>query len=421
MRTRRTVTLLTTALVAMVLPWSGARADIVGNDRFFANQTPYGDPAATPIATPPAGYELFFLEDVGRHGARSLTSDGAEKRALAVWRAASRRGALTTRGKRLDDRIRTFQRAERKVGYGNLSTIGKQEWRGIGRRTAASYAGFLTASAARGEKVSMQTSPVHRTQQSATHLRLGLQAGIPGLTNVSQSVNDDLLIEEGSTRTGRAAIAKAQRRASVKAAARTVLLRSYKRSYVNRVKDPVAAALDLYLLYSTAPGMAGDTRVTFAEFVPVRAARVLAEATDARTFYRFGPGAAGQSNTYRQARPVLADFFASLDRRMAGGSTAAVFRLAHGEVTMPFAALIKAPGSEQQASRAYSYGSNPWRGWVAGRLGGNIEWAAYRNAAGRVLVTMRQNEQPVQFNGGCTPSTAGPLFYDVSELKRCLG
>ena len=421
MRTRRTVIVLTSALVALVLPLSGARADIVDDDGAYANQTPYGDPASTTVVAPPAGYELFFLENVGRHGARSLTSDGAEKRTLSVWKGASRRGALTSRGKRLDDQIRAFQRAEKKIGYGNLSTVGKQEWRGIGRRTATSYASFFTSAATRGDRISMQTSPVYRTKQSANYFRLGLQSVVPALTNTARTVNDDLLIEDGSTKTGRAAFAKAQRRGTVKAAARSVLLRAYKRSYVNRIKDPVGAALDLYLLYSTAPGMAGDTRVTFAEFVPVSAARRLAEATDARTFYRFGPGAAGQTSSYRQAQPVLDDFFASLDRRIAGGATAAVFRLAHGETTMPFAALIKAPGSEKQATRAFSYGSNPWRGFVAGRLAGNIEWAAYRGAGGDVLVTMRQNEQPVQFNASCTPSEQSPYFYRLAELKRCLG
>ena len=420
MRSRRTVSLLVVALVALSLPLSGARADIVGHDRYYANQTPYGDPASTSIVAPPAGYELFFVENVGRHGARSMTSTGTEKRVLAVWRGASRAGALTTRGKAFDDQLRAFQRAEKKIGYGNLSTVGKAEWRGIGRRTATTYAPFLTAAAARGETVSMQTSPVYRTKQSANYLRLGLQGVVPSLMTAPRTVNRDLLIEEGSSKAGRAATAKVMRRSSVTSAARQVLLRLYKRSYVNRLKDPVGAALDVYLLYSTAPGMAGDTRVTFTDAVPVSAARRLAEATDARTFYRFGPGVAGQSGSYRQARPVLDDFFSALDRRIAGGSTAAVFRLAHGEVTMPFAALIKAPGSEKQASRAYSYGSNPWRGLVAGRLAGNLEWAAYRNASGEVLVTMRYNEQPVQFNASCTPSASSPYFYRVSQLKSCL-
>lgn len=419
MRNRRTASLLTTALVALALPLSGAHA-ATGDDGRYANQTPYGDPASTPVVAAPAGYELFFVENVGRHGARSLTSTAAETRALAVWKGAARRGALTTRGTRLDDRIRTFQRAERRIGYGDLSTLGRQEWQGIGRRTATSYGSFLSASAARGETIAMQTSPVYRTKQSAVALREGLRSVVPGLDFAPRAVEEDLLIEEGSTTKGRAAIAAAQRRSGVKAAARSVLRRAYRTSYVDRLADPVGAALDLHLLYSTAAGMARDTRVTFAEYVPASAARTLAAATDARTFYRFGPGVAGQTTSYRRARPVLDDFFDALDRRIAGGRTAAVFRLAHGEVTMPLAALLELPGSQQQAARVFSYRTNPWRGSVAGLLAGSIEWTAYRNASGDVLVSMRHNEQPVPFKAACRPSAAGPYFYTVSELKRCL-
>ena len=56
----------------------------------------------------------------------------------------------------------------------------------------------------------------------------------------------------------------------------------------------------------------------------------------------------GETNTYEDARPLLEDFFKTLDARIAGSSTAVVYRFAHGETTMPFAALIKAPGSDVQ-------------------------------------------------------------------------
>ena len=422
MRSRRPAVLVTVLLTALALPWSGARADIVDNSRHYTNQTPYGDPASTQVVAPPAGYELFFVENVGRHGSRSLTSSAAEKRALAVWRSASRRGALTTRGKRFDNQLRAFQRAERRVGYGHLSTLGKAEWTGIGRRTGTTYGEFLTQASSRGDTVAMQTSPVYRTKQSASYLRRGLLSQVPGLRTSARTVNRDLLIGRGASRAGRAALAKVQRRSSVKAAARTVLRRIYTKSYVDGLSDPVGKALDIYLLYATAPGMGRDTRATFADVVPVSAARRLSEVTDARNFYGFGPGVAGEASSYQRARPVLDDFFDALDTRIAGGSTAAVFRLAHGEVTMPFAALIKAPGNQQQASktRAYSHASNPWRGYVAGRLGGNLEWTAFRNEAGNVLVTMRYNEQPVQFNASCTPSETNRYFYRLSQLKSCL-
>jgi hypothetical protein len=168
--------------------------------------------------------------------------------------------------------------------------------------------------------------------------------------------------------------------------------------------------------------MVDETDVTFSEYVPQYDARLLAYANDASGFYVHGPGVEGEDNSYKMAQPLLDDFLASLDRRVAGGKTAAVFRLAHGETTMPFEALIKAPGSEKQApaDTGYTYANNPWRGDVAGKLAGNVEWAAYKNAAGKVLVTMRLNEEPVRFNSSCVPSTESPFFYTVLSLKTCL-
>ncbi len=351
-------TLFTVALVSAALTLTAAAAQ-VSSDKFYSNQTPYGDPAATSVAVPPAGYDLFFVENVARHGSRSLTTSGAEKRALAVWTSASRKGALTSRGKKFVSQVRAFQKAEKKIGYGKLSSVGKTEWRGIGRRTADSSRGYFTSAAARGEKIVVQTSPIYRTKQSANYMRTGMESQIPALVTAPRATNRDLLIEDGSSKAGRAAIAKVMRGSSVKASANRVLLRLYKKSYVNRLSNPVAKALDIYLLYTTAAGMAGDTRVTFADYVPVSAAKGLAEAVDARNFYRFGPGVAGERSSFKRSRPVLDDFFSALDARIGGDRTAAVFRHAHGEVTMPFAALIEAPGSEKQAARSRQLEPSP--------------------------------------------------------------
>ncbi|MFI5428246.1 hypothetical protein [Aeromicrobium sp. UC242_57] len=214
-----------------------------------------------------------------------------------------------------------------------------------------------------------------------------------------------------------AAIETVKKRANVRATARRILQRLYRPSYVKTLDHQVDKALDIYRLYSTAPGMRADTSITFRKYLSVKDARVMAEVMDARNFYRFGPGVAGERTSFKQAAPILDDFFKRLDQRIAGSRTAAVFRHAHGEVTMPFAALIKAPGSTRGASSkaAYSYRRNPWRGQVAGLLAGNIEWAAYRNASGNVLVTMRYNEKPVRFSSDCTPSANGAYFYRVSQ------
>lgn len=408
------LTAVLTALALLVVP--AASAD-VSNAGYFSNQTPYGDQASSSIATAPAGYSLNFLQTVGRHGARSLTSDAAEVRALALWNKARKKGALTTVGRGFARDLGTFQKAEKKIGYGRLSTVGATEWRGIGRRTAENYRGFFDEVKAAGEPLAFATTSVARTQQSASAMKVGLGSVVPGLDVDNDRVSSSMLIESGSTKKGRAAIATALSGKGLKERSRHVLRRLYSASFVKSIKDPVSAALDIYLLYCTAPGMAGDTRVTFATYVPAADRPALAQAKDTQNFYRYGPGITGERSSFAKADPILKNFFDQIDARLEGGSTAAVFRLAHGETTMPFAARIKAPGSQTQ-SKAFGYRSNPWRGFVAGRLAGNIEWALYRADGRTPLVTMRYNEQPVKFNASCRATTG--YFYAVAELKRCL-
>jgi hypothetical protein len=414
-----------TFTLAAFVPAASAASSGSGND--YSNQTPYGNPKDTPTRTPPKGYSLFFIETVGRHGARPLTSDSTEKRVLSVWDEANKKKALTDVGKTLSRDVKKFQSAERKVGYGDLSGIGRDEMRGIGRRTAANYSSFFSSVKKKKATIVTASTDVSRTKQSVTSLRSGLRDKLgKSLDKVlaKPSVAHRLLhIGNRASSNGKSMTSEVRNRSSIRGYAKDVLGTSYKRSYVDSIKDPVGAALDLYLLYATAPGMQKETNITFARYVPKADREPLSYVTDGTTFYKYGPGVKGESNTFEDARPLLRDFFDRLDNRIGGSSTAAVFRVGHGETIMPFAALIKAPGSEFQTPKgvAFSRGTNPWRGSKAGKLGGNIEWTAFRNSSRKVLVTMRYNENPVPFNKGCTPYRKGSYFYTVGELKHCLG
>ena len=412
------------SIVTLVALASSASADEAEHD--YANQTPYGTPNAK-IKTAPDGYEMFFLETVARHGARSLTSDDAEQDALEIWKRASEQGGLTERGEKFATDLAEFQEAERTIGYGRLSGVGQEEWQGIGKRHGEMYADFFDALDNRDEKIASVTSNVTRTKQSAEAMHEGLAAaGLDLKTELAPLTQADEMLHfsNKASDAGEAMTEEILERDELREYAEDVLRTIYVPEFIPSIEDPLEAALDIYKLYSTAPGMAKETNITFARYVPEDAREPLSYATDVETFYQYGPGVEGETNTTDNARPLLDDFFKTLGARIAGSTTAIVYRFAHGETTMPFAALIKAPGSEEQTpeGKRFTRSDNPWRGAVAGRLAGNIEWSAYRNDDGKVLVTMRYNEKPVQFNDGCTPDDEDAKnFYTVEELKSCLG
>jgi hypothetical protein len=415
------------ALIAVVLSAAADEPEQPEHpDHDYANQTPYGTPKAS-VKAAPDGFEMFFLETVSRHGARSLTSDNPERDALQIWKRASRQGGLTERGEKFAIDLAQFQEAERKIGgYGRLSGLGREELQGIGKRHGEMYANFFDGLDNRDEKIASVTSGVIRTEQSAEAMHEGLAAaGLALETELAPftEAEDMLHFSNDASDAGEAMTEEVLDRDELRGHAKDVLRTIYVPEFIPSIKDPLEAALDIYKLYQTAPGMAEETDITFARYVPQDAREPLSYATDVETFYQYGPGVEGETNTVDNAWPLLEDFFKTLDERIAGSNTAVVYRFAHGETTMPFAALIKAPGSEEPTSEGqrFTRSTNPWRGAIAGRLAGSIEWAAYRNDAGKVLVTMRYNEEPVQFHDGCTPYEDDSYFYTVDDLKGCLG
>lgn len=220
------------------------------------------------------------------------------------------------------------------------------------------------------------------------------------------------------------------------------------------ITSVVDAAMDLYNLYIIAADMQeeniGDHTFDFDQYfktISPEDGDVFAWILDMEDFYEKGPSYAGQDETYRIAQPLLDDFFNSIDERVAGGTTAATFRFAHAETIMPFAALIGAPGSTQQApavadpqtdADVYNYQNNEWRGESVTPMAANIQWdVATRDGidpetgkAYTPLVRMLYNEEEVAFGGtntltrglsSCTPVAEGSTWYKESELKSCLG
>ena len=96
-----------------------------------------------------------------------------------MWEKARKAGALTQTGENFKNDVQRFQTAEEKLGYGELSSLGKTELAGLGRRTADNYADFFSRVQEDGDEIKFITSPVNRTKESADAMR-GPSTGFPG-------------------------------------------------------------------------------------------------------------------------------------------------------------------------------------------------------------------------------------------------
>ena len=161
----------------------------------------------------------------------------------------------------------------------------------------------------------------------------------------------------------------------------------------------------------------------FSQYFTPEEANWFAMLLDAENYVQKGPGFVGSDISYRNSRPLLDDFFASIDRQSAehpDGS--ATLRFAHAETLIPFEALIKAPGSQTQitAGDLDFWKATDWRGASQGRMAANVQWDVFANDQGQQVVRMLLNEREVPFGGTCRAIGDGSVFYTVPELKRCL-
>jgi hypothetical protein len=49
-----------------------------------------------------------------------------------------------------------------------------------------------------------------------------------------------------------------------------------------------------------------------------------------------------------------------------------------------------------------------------------VEWAAYRNGQGKILLTLRFNEEPSRFSKACQPTEPDGPFYTLEEIRSCI-
>ena len=130
-----------------------------------------------PQTPPPAGYEAFYITHFGRHGSRFLTSNNFYHRTIGVLETAAEKNALTKRGKKLLQELRTAY-AYSKGKSGQLTKLGGREHEGIAARAFERYPAVFSDTS----KVETRCTSSRRCEESMEHFVNELKRRNPNLS-----------------------------------------------------------------------------------------------------------------------------------------------------------------------------------------------------------------------------------------------
>lgn len=402
---------------------------------------------------PPAGYELVYSELVARHGARTLSKPVSDVLMYEIWKTAEKSKGLTTAGEALGPQLKALIEANQKIGYGELTQLGKEEEQQLGERFSLRDAALLAQASEQGRTISVFHSGKPRAEESASQFVAGLIQSQPALQPLvlaakadpsqlyfpkapeNEPYRDYLKHNHQLKNTLHEIVDQPESHK----AAMNVLKPLFTAKFIHGLEshayhfkvdgktvepDELDTARLMYELYSIAPGMQKEGLWQFSQWMPKASAEWFAYLDDAEAFYEKGPGFKGKDITFNMAKPLLNDFFVGVSQVMQSEKPeAARLRFTHAEVIAPLAALMQIEGSEKQAVPTplflYNYKHYAWRSEKVIPYAANMQWDVFRDHQQHYLVRMLYNEKAIHFKAACKPIAAGSVFYDFETLKHC--
>jgi hypothetical protein len=415
-------------------PRSGSTS-VAGDDGpNYSTLTPYPEPTSNKLLEAPDGFEPVFAQFVARHGSRSLTDGELLADTVALWRKARDADALTAAGESFGPDAQRLRTAMKKVGFGQLSTLGKEEMQGIGTRAGERLSSMFEAALDDGARVDLFDSGKSRARASARNFARGLSSVQPDIEIEPSDTNEKLLkfdnenneyedfLEDGPWIP---AYNQLRKQSGIDQAAVDTLEHLYTPEFVKGVKGKLYYANGIFDVYRSGPAMSRDVDVDTAPVMPAKAAAAFVYVDDGRFFYSRGPGLEGDDGSYQAAQILLDDFFKVIDDRLQDRGDhphAAVYRFAHAEEISPFASLLQLPGADEQAKpgELYTHENNEFQVARVAQLSSNIEWVVWGNGDTH-LVSVSHNEVPTTVGRDCQLYEDTKNFYELEELRTCLG
>ena len=372
----------------------------------------FGDTINTPA---PKGYKPFHIELMSRHGSRTHHSG---KPVINLWKTLSRAdsmGILTPEGKRLKNRMDTIYNLMNHR-WGDLTPLGSEQHRGIASRMYHRFPDVFSNENG-PVRLEAQSTVVPRSMGSMGAFVTELKGLVPSadfFMDPSHSHDNALRCFESqeydeymkNVYWKKQMDSFTERHVPYERLMKELFAGDYRKLIAN----PRTFVTDLYSLAIILPNT--DYGLSLYEWFTEDETYEIWSTINFSQYIRKGNSAPGKGLPVAIARPILQDMLNTAQNAVEGKGATANLRFAHGENTIPLAAMLgikNAAVTEPDPEKV----AEVWQDFTYNPMAANIQWILYKNKDGKVLVKVLFNEEEVKLPIG---AEKGP-YYDWDAFR----
>lgn len=336
----------------------------------------------------------FYINHLGRHGARFPTSGKALNRVMEILESAQRENRLKSRGLTLlsiiQNLLGTFDGQ-----WGKLSVVGEEEQQGIARRMIEHYPQLFSDSAKVQAIATYVPRCIHSMNaflacmvefNSSLHIQRneGRQYnGILRFFDLNQSYVD--YKENGDWRPIYETFVR-QKISPV-----SVVKNFFLESGQETDKEAEEFVMALFSIAAILPDTGATTSLD--GLFTIDEWHNYWQTQNLRQYMSKSSSPVGQMLPVAIAWPLLSEFIHSVDEVIKGKSDIrANFRFAHAETVIPFVALMGIEGTDVQVAVPDSV-SKYWKDYEIAPMAANVQWIFYHDKAREIWVKILLNEK----------------------------
>jgi len=403
-----------------------ARAQTCG-EPFLGSKTLYKGESHQTNAPP--GFLPVFINHVGRHGARHVTSEINSSAIYKLLLKADSSNGLTTNGHQLKAKVVLLDKVEKNY-IKSISDEGKKEQAGLANRMYENNRNVFEQPAS---VVHVDYTKEVRTLQSSDAFLGALRAEVKNLL-VKQQLNDttlrfyDLAPAYLAFKKNGGWIKRLQQlkeQLNYQELTNTISKRFFKPDWLDKLteedrEDFVSGLFGFITIVFSIQKEIADAGYTGADldmqsFLTCKELLVSSGIDNAEDFLQKGPATSIDGIQVAIAAPLLADFIQTTDNFIRTRSIQANLRFSHAETIAPFAALLSFKTASEPVQNTAAI-SQSWQAANVIPLSANIQWVLYQKTGSKddFLIKFLLNEKEMMVTG--LPAKTFP-YYKWNEVR----